>query len=1484
MIRDGLVVGINSYEYTRLGSLKAPAEDAEAIAQILSKSGDFHVSRLPEISDKENNTTRVGRKTKVVLTQLEEALVRLFKPTGDNIPDTALFYFSGHGLRKDRGIQEGFLATSDVNPDLNNWGLRLKWLRELLQESPVRQQIVLLDCCYSGELLNFDEADPGERGKGRDRCFIAASREYELAYEETTGNHGVLTKALLQGLDPTRQLDGVVSNFTLVDFIKQSLQGATQRPIYANSGGQILLTGKGVEENPVLEGICPYKGLVYFDCNDEDPKYFHGRTALTDQLLEKIRQSNFLAVVGASGSGKSSVVRAGLLHQLKLGQRLSGSDRWVVKIFRPGKHPLQSLAWTFVDSALSEIDQANQAAKAEDLLEAGAVGLSRIVKAFNVDRVILVIDQFEEVFTLCKDAAERQRFFECLLNTNKRLGNEFTVVLAIRADFYGKCAEQHYAGLVSKIQTNLVTVTPMNQEELESAVIEPARQVGLEVDQDLVTQIIADVDGSPGSLPLLQYALTELWKQRIVNRLTLSAYTRLGGVKGTLQKQANEVYRSLSDEEQLIAKRIFLELTQLGEGTEDTRRQVYKRDLVSLHQSSELVDQVIQKLTDAKLVVTSELIAKGCESKRIAVVDVAHEALIRNWPLLREWINENRDALRKKRSIEENAQEWVDKGKPIEPGYLIQGLKLDAAEEFIEKYASTIPLSSSAFELVQASQLERDRQKAELDRQQLEKLEAQVALDNEKERTQILTKAQQRAKQIIRRGVIVLAIITPLALGASVIAASAFNKAIEAQEGTRLEQAGVSALRQFRSGELEALLAAMQSAQSLQNLIKTSRPLKEYPAISPLLALQKILSDIHEQNYFEAKQGEIKSAVFLPGGNRFITAGKGEDRNSTLQIWDLAGKSEASLVGHEGGILGGVNAVSVGGNAQNALIASAGEDGTVRLWNQSGKPIGSPLKAEGKHKDDGFTSISVSQDGQKIIAGKSDGNIYLWEQSGKLLKTWLAHSSSITAVAFSKNSQRLVTAGEDGLARIWTITGDKLGELKHPEIKKILGVNFSPDGQMIATASDDNRARIWTIKGQEIKRLEGHQGWVTVVNFSPDGQTVSTASDDGSVKLWNPKTGQKLQDFRGHRGVVWSASFSPDGKRLLSTGRDGFVRIWNLAEKPIQQIRLTGFQDDVNAIAFSPNGKTIVGAGNEGVMRLWDLSGKELKAWQEAIYQKKNVQDIAFSPDGKFIVASGLGSIARVWDLAGSAAEPQAKLKGVEGSQEGHQGNIGSVAVSPNSQFIATGSFDRTIRIWKPKSPNGALVAVTPDQEGVVSRVVFTADGQRLVSADWEGNLAIWDLAGHQLSKWQKVHQTQIRGLGITHDGSRIVTADKSGYVKILDDLGKIQKEFFSYQSGINTLTISPDGQLIATGGMDGTVRLWDFQGRQLAEFQNPKGSIWGIAFSPDSHQIALAGDKGFVQVSPISSLLSLMKQGCGWLQDYLESHPTAKVTSSICR
>jgi len=1227
-----------------------------------------------------------------------------------------------------------------------------------------------------------------------------------------------------------------------------------------------------------LERPSPYRGLSYFETKHAE--LFFGRNSQIDELKNATQNRNFIPILGASGSGKSSLVLAGLIP------KLAEQGNWLFTYFRLGSNPdpFYVLAEALLPLYRSDDDRTTAIHLAQklkdDKLEIANIFTS-IKSRHPHHKLLLIADQFEQLYTSYNDETQHL-FLDLLLSIIQPSNHESlstVMVTTMRVDFLDKALS--YPPFAEALKQGDIKLGSMTRDKLEQVIEQPALKYQVAFQDGLVERILSDVYNKEDCLPLLEFALEELWNKRIKRlkkaslqnkqidrQITHEDYTEIGEVKGALATYADDVYNNLTPAQKEQLPKIFIQLVNFSQFTKDRTDRRYVRRVAKKTELGEKNWRLVQILAEKRLVVTN----RNADDED--TVEIIHETLIKQWLLIETWMNDNRDFGTWLERLRAAMSQWEKSDR--DSGALLRGKPLADAEDWLQKHKEDL---TKEREYIQQSLELRDREKAEKERQEREKLETQVALEAKEKETLILATANQKAKKKIRYGNVYLAV--SMFLGAVFLgsAAIAINKQQEAQKGTQLEQAGVNALFQFKSGELSSLVSAMQSAQGLQNLIGNGRELKDYPAVSPVLAVQKILDDIHEQNYFEAGQGEVKGAVFRPGDKGLITAGEGkENKEDTLQMWNFAGKEEASLQGHEGGLLSGVNAVSVGGNAQNAVIASAGEDGTVRLWDKSGKEI-KQLLAEGKPNYDSFTAIAVSPDGQKIIAGKGNGTVYLWDKSGKQLKTWAAHENKVTAISFSKNGQTLATAGEDALARVWTITGNKLGELKHPQIKKMLGVSLSPDGQFVATASDDNRARIWTVNGQELRQLEGHQGWVTVVNFSPNGQSIATGSNDGIVKLWNAKTGEQIQNFRGHRGKVLTASFSTDGKRLVSAGGDGFVRLWNLADKPVQRLELTGFKDDVNAIAFSPDGKTIAGAGDEGVMRLWDAkSGKELKVWKEAIQRisssKNNVQDIAFSPDGKFIVAGGLNvPIARVWNLKGSLTEPQANLNTNKETQEIHQGDILTVAVSPDSQLVATGGTDKMMRIWKPKSPNGELVKVTQKQENAIFSVVFTADKKQIVTADGDGNVAFWDLDGNQINKWEKkVPQTQISGLVITPDGNQIVTADQTGNVKISDTSGKQQKEFFSYQSGINELAISPDGRLIATGGMDGTVRLWDFHGRQVAEFRNPKGAIWSIAFSPkqNDRRIAMAGDNGFVSVRSIDNLTDLMKNGCTWLQDYL--------------
>ncbi|MBK4730817.1 caspase family protein [Oxynema sp. CENA135] len=1573
MTRDALVVGINNY--LELTDLPKPARDAEAVAQLLEKYGDFRVRRLPEASI--NGKLCVDRDGELSCEELKKAIANLFNPEGE-APETALLFFAGHGLRESSGgITEGFLATSDSDPSVGFRGLSLQWLRRLLQQkNTVRQQIIWLDCCHSGELHNFDEADPGSLGKGKDRCFIAACRPFESAYESLSGEHGVLTEFLLQGLDPNNYADGVVTNNHLTDFIKEKFKGVPQAPIYSNPGDPIILTSRKLESvKPVREGICPYRGLRYFDFKQEDAEYFYGRTSDINDAIAKIRSHNFLAVLGPSGSGKSSLVRAGLLYQLKLGQKFSedrwgSSDRWkIYPPFTPGEQdssPLQNLARVFVDAEpeLSPVERATQLKNAEELIFSGAEGLKRLIEATPAPRVVLTIDQFEEIFTLCEDDSERQKFFQCLLGALEQSNGKLCLVLVMRTDFLGKCVEQEHSGLADYMakEEHKLTLRTMTAQDLHEAISKPAQQVGLEVDAGLIKQMVEDVQGSPGSLPLLQYTLTELWDQKTVSRLTLSEYNRLEGIKGALKKQADEVFQEFSEAEQKVAKRIFLELTQLGEGTDDTRRRVLKNELITTEYTEELVDRAIEKLVKARLVVTDELQPRG-ETGKVTVIDVAHESLIRHWPQLKSWLEESREMLRNQRRIEVEARQWVDGGKSHQPGDLLGGSRLVLAEEFWQQYPGE--LSSDAVDLIQLSQearqlaedeqkeaqlaLERERQekeiaqeRAELERQQREQerqraeneqREAQLALERERQEKEIaqeraelerqqreqerqraeneqkeaqlalererqeketaqqkaeleekrkktaqeeakiladanhfledanhvLEDANQKAKRTIKIGTIIGSgvLLTSFVFSGIFLASAriASDKQREAEEGTRLEQAGVSALRQLRSGELEALLSAMQSGQRLREIVKDDRLPQDYPAASPILALQKILDTIYERDRFDANGEEVKAASFSPNGETVATAG----RDGIVRIWSLSGTERTKpvkLQGHLGGVLGGINDISFSADGQK--IVSAGGDSTVRLWDTSGKQL-----AKMAHETV-VNAVSFSPDGH-FASGDDFGVVKLWDMSAGE-KAKFDHPGGVSQISFSPNGEKIATAGKDGTVRLWNLSGKQVSQFK-AHGQRVFDVTFSPDGQQLATAGDDNTARIWDLSGKEVQQLEGHQGWVIAVSFSPDGQRLATAGDDGTVRLWE-NSGREIARLQGHRGTVWQANFSPDGRYLVSAGRDGTSRLWDMSARTGVGVQFSGHQEDVNSVSFSPDGQRIIGSGDEGVVRIWDLSGEQVAQW--TANSRGAVWSVSYSPDGKTIATAGYENTVRLWDSSG---QPQGQLKG-------HESWVNSVSFSPDGQLIVTSGADKTARLW---NLSGELLATLKGHEAVVGKVAFSPDGQRIVSTDWDGKIKLWDISGELQQEWQG-HQGQIRSVSFSPDGQQLVTADNNSMVRLWDMSGRQQVEFFSYQSGINAVRFSPDGLYIATGGMDGTVRIWDLQGRQVAEFANQSGAVWGLSFSPDGQSIIAGGDAGSLQLWQVPGLDELLVAGCEWLEGYLANASQASQVREFCQ
>jgi WD40 repeat protein len=1430
MKRQALVVGINQYPSHE--DLPTPAADAEAVAQLLEKYGDFEVHRLPS----QDGVRRVAPEAKVTLEKLEEAIIRLFQPKSGIIPETALLFFAGHGLQRERdGETEGFLITSEARPGKDKGLFSLKMLRQLLQDSLVRQQIVWLDCCHSGELFNFPETDLGEEKRGRDRCFIAASREFQVAYG------GVLTPALLQGLDPTNQLDGWVTNYSLTDFIDQALKDAPQHSACRNTGGQIILTGKqGVRGN-----ICPYKGLEFFDFNPEeaenaeDPKYFYGRTELTEKLWKKVRSSNFLAVLGASGSGKSSVVRAGLLYQLYLGEEIRGSDRWkIYKPFTPGEHPLRSL---------------------EQVVGVKAEQLEPLIKAAAAERVVLVVDQFEEVFTQCRDEAERQQFFKCLIGAVERLGNKLCLVLIMRDDFQHKCAEQHYAGLATKIDQNLVRVKQMSQEELREAITKPAEQVELEIDRELVNLIIADVSDSPGDLPLLQYTLTQLWEKYRFKRLTLSQYNHpdFGGVKKALENHANQVYKSLSIEQQKAAKRIFWELTRLGEDeqTPNTRQQVRQQDLVNLQQSEVLVNQVVQRLATEKLVVTSE---QEFEGKRVAVVNIAHEALIRHWNLLREWLKENREALRTKQDIEDAAKEWRDNRKRGEEAYLLQGIRLAAAEDYLQRFADNVPLSNLAQKFVQKS---------------------------------------IKHRQSNFRNLVVT--VTAVFLALSGLAGWALIEG----EDARIRADSASSESVFASDrKLEALVASIRAGKRLKNPLGAIGA-KTDTRIQAVTALQQSVYGITELNRFEGHSGSVLDVSISPDGQLIASAGE----DGTVKVWNRGGKLIYSFPKEK--IF--EDAITVASDWKPIYAVNFSPDGSIiaffedelsqhiRLIDREGNLVKSldpyppndpPLMAN---------TIAFSSDGN-IIASNSGGKIKVQTTDGKLISILsyddYSGGNQITHLIFSPDNQVIASSDVEGTIRIWSIEGNLLNTLQHSDIEKnsinqsqasyipseyikLSSVAFSPDNKIIATVGLDGWVKLWKANGQFIKKIKAHNNSINSISFSPNSLFFATASSDNTVKLWT-RDGILLKTIIGHTARINKVIFTPDGGSIFTASNDGTIRNWSLGNIPISSI---SHNRALKHIEFSPDGKVIATVDEN--INLWGLDGNLLTTLDGS-------NNISFSRNEGILASITNGEI-QVWKLIWNTDKELNTERSSVGafSRFNEFSPINRIEFSSKNNLIAIVGIQGTLRklillddqsqIIHNLSTDDDIedVEISPDGQDIVlyskpsTRVYTQKEGLKLFTVS------------HLKGEFIPDQYTTLLGYkaSFSDDAKLIATAGEDGVVRLFKRDGSLISNLTGHSKKVTDVSFSPNSQMIASASEDATVKLWSRNGTLIKTLEH-SGSVNSLSFSPDGKTLATAVNDGTVLLWNLD-LDDLLARGCTWARNYLENNSSiSKEDRNLCK
>jgi WD40 repeat protein/transcriptional regulator with XRE-family HTH domain len=1166
----------------------------------------------------------------------------------------------------------------------------------------------------------------------------------------------------------------------------------------------------------------PYKGLRAFAEGDADD--FFGRQTLVQQLLTRMGEdgdlSRFLAVVGPSGSGKSSVVKAGLVPALRRGG-LPGSENWFIANLMPGAHPFEE-----IEAALLRL-AVNPPESLLGQLREDERGLLRAVRRCLPNEpgaeLVLVIDQFEEVFTLVQDESVRAHLLNSLVAAVLDERSRVRIVITLRADFTDR--PLRYVDFGELLRRRAEFVLPLTPDELERAIAGPAERVGLILESGLTSTIIRDVGDQPGTLPLLQYALTELFERREGVTLTKAAYRAIGGVTGALARQAEEVFARLDEAGQSIARQLFLRLVAVGEGTEETRRRVLQSELESLtttlsmkeHEEnlSELRGSSISAILDAfgksrLLTFDRHPVTRG------PTVEVAHEALLREWSRLREWLQNSRASLRLQRQLASAATEW--RSANGDSSFLLRGARLAQFENLAS--SSTVALTPEESAFLEASIAERERQ-TDIERKHKEQEIAMLRQIAEAEKNR--AEAQTRAVGQLRRRAwalaLVLIIAGALAVVAIVLGQRATQNAAEAQanftqaEALRLAAEANSLLQAGSNADLIALL----SIRSLKTL---------YSPQADAVLQQAAFLDYAERSILI--KGVSISMALSPDGDYLL--GGGDD--NVVRLWDArTGRELRQLRGHTD------NVISAAFSPDGKHILTGSVDNTARLWDVE---TGQELRRFIGHTKR-IERVTFSADGKHILTASADATARLWDaQTGQALNVLSGHTAEVISLVASSDGKYILTGSADKTARLWDVqTGQPLHVLSgHTDA--VTSVAFSPDSLHALTGSDDKTARLWDVQsGLEPARVfAGHTDALSSVAFSPDGQSVLTGSRDQTARLWDTLTGVERRRFTGHSAAVNSVAFSPDGAFVITGSADQTVRFWNARERSGRLFG--GHTGAITGIVFSTDGQYVLTASTDKTAHLWETATG--RALQTFIGHTDSVNDVALSPDGRYAATASADKTARLWETA-TGRELHILT--------GHTEAVNSVSFSPDSQYLLTAGSDNAVRLWEVQTgaelrlfTGKKLFSSSDTQPGLVDKAVFSPDGKFVLAGGNGIPTRMWDAqTGENVRNFDT---NGVRDVAFSPDG-RYALSSGLRTPKLWDtQTGKELISFSGHTDFVFDVAFSADSRLVLTGSKDGTARVWEaITGAPLRTFGGQPGGVDSVTFSPDGEHILIGGQDG---------------------------------------
>jgi WD40 repeat protein len=1348
MARSALVIGIARYS-SNFRNLEKAISDAGAIAEILEQHGFYSIEPLPrKLTTGNENRYELDRdpKKEVKYSDLI-AKIKIFLEQANG--KDALIYFAGHGFVVADAAEDeiGYLAASDAGKDGQN-ALSFDIFTKLIAKSELKTLVVMLDCCHAGNLLARQYQAMQKVFIEKNYYLIAACRGSERSREGE--EHGIFTAAVLKVLRRRVDLGEDVDMDRLFSEVSEQLKQSGQEVIRTAMGGSISLIHRSIASvTPIVEETCPYVGLEAFD--EKTAKWFFGRDKFFSLLLQKINDSPFVFVVGVSGSGKSSLVKAKLIPEMKLrGYR--------VVIMKPWTYPTQHLK----DALTSDLDgTGTNISEIEERID--QEGLIATISNFSSQKILLVIDQFEEVFTVCPNEDERRKFIQLLVDVAQQPNSALMIVATMRVDFLAECT---YANLGDIINKQMVCISEMNNDGLKEAIERPAKIQGYKLSEGLLDAILQDIHEERNCLPLLEFALQELWGKRDCQRhlLTLEKYNEMGRLKGALNLHADKLYDLQKEAGQQWMQRIMLKLLRTGKDAKDTRQRAQRETILDLAGDDEnarkLIDGVLKSLEGK----SGRLLVAG-EENGIAMVDLAHEALMDGWERFAEWRLENRDLRRLADRVEDCYQEWENKNKG--DNYLLpNGLTMEA----IEKWENIKPLiSESARNYYNLSKNRDTKDKQKKVETTLREQAMKVMKD--------LTFYQQNAK------------------------IQAIMAEEESQENLHSEI------------KINAQLTAIQLvSESQEELDKVLVPLQENLQCAMKVPLR---------NIFQGHKGNISSVAFSSDGKTIVSGSS----DWTLRLWDLQGNQINEFKHGDN-----VKVWSVAFSPDDKTIVSGSSDKTIRLWDVAsgeqlhvfhhndqvwsvafspdGKTIvsGSSDKtirlwdiADGEqlhvfHHDDKIWSIAFSPDGKTIVSGSSDKTIRLWDVADDNQIMKFLHDDTIWSVAFSPDGKTIVSGSSDKTIRLWDVAnGNQIMKFQHDDT--VLSVAFSPDGKTIVSGSSDQTVRLWNLQGEQIGLpFRGHTSLVRSVAFSPDGRVFISGSDDKTLRLRDIVGDQIGQPFREHEFSVHSVAFSPDGNTIVSGSDDKTVRLWDLQGRQIMALK---HEDRVSSVAFSPDGNTIVCGSFDSTLRLWDLQGNQIGQ----IFQGHGdrVWSVAFSPDGNTIISGSYDRTLRLWDLQGNQ---------IGDSFHGHEDRVWSVAFSPDGNTIVSGSSDQTLRLWDLQG--NQIGDSFHGHEDRVWSVAFSPDGSTIVSGSSDRTLRLWDLQGNQIGDSFHGHKSSVQSVAFSPDGNTVVSGSSDRTLRLWDLQGnQIGGPFHGHEFSVCSVAFSSDQKTIVSGSDDTTLRLW---------------------------------------------------------------------------